>query len=227
MAKILGYQVATNTTVYRETEMTEIETLLNYLGTLDVDGHTVTPGYDYDAAKTDMAKRLGIDPSAFFLTRRSTIEKFSKAKSWGKRFRLLGTPIYWEFLTGDRDLTCSAWAIPTRNVSGWKAPCYFLTDGKGHYGSYAEMLKDVDWDRYGVVDGAARNPHCENCMTHCGYEPTAALGLNSRPGDTWKNILFNFGPRPNPKGKVVLSEVFNGVSATSKTPVQNPELVRE
>jgi len=73
----------------------------------------------------------------------------------------------------------------------------------------------------------AKNPHCENCMTHCGYEPTAALGLNSRPGDTWKNIIFNFGPRPNPKGKVVLSEVFNGASATSKTPVQNPELVRE
>ena len=73
MAKILGYQVATNTTVYRETEMKEIETLLQYLGNLDVDGHTVTPGYDYDAAKTDMAKRLGIDPSAFFLTRRSTI----------------------------------------------------------------------------------------------------------------------------------------------------------
>jgi hypothetical protein len=110
---------------------------------------------------------------------------------------------------------------------GWKAPCYFLTDGKGHYGSYTEMLKDVDWDRYGVVDGVAKNPHCENCMTHCGYEPTAALGLHGRPGDTWKNISFNFGPRPNPKGKVVLSEVFNGVSATSKPPVQNPELVRE
>jgi MoaA/NifB/PqqE/SkfB family radical SAM enzyme len=227
MAKLLGYQVATNTTVYRETEMKEIETLLQYLGTLGVDGHTVTPGYDYDAAKRDMAKRLGIDPSAFFLTHRSTIEKFSEAKSWGKRFRLLGTPMYWEFLTGDRDLTCSAWAIPTRNVMGWKAPCYFLTDGKGHYGSYSEMLSDVDWDRYGVVDGVAKDPRCENCMTHCGYEPTAALGLQSRPGDTWKNIVFNFGPRPNPKGKVVLSEVFNGVSATPKTPVQNPELVRE
>jgi len=227
MAKILGYQVATNTTVYRETEMKDIETLLLYLSKLKVDGHTVTPGYDYDAAKRDMASRLGIDPSAFFLTRRSTIEKFSTAKSWGKRFALLGTPLYWDFLTGDRDLTCSAWAIPTRNVMGWKAPCYFLTDGKGHYGAYADMLADVDWDRYGVVEGVAKDPRCENCMTHCGYEPTAALGLQSRPGDTWKNIIFNFGPRPNPKGDVVISEVFNGVSAAAKPPVQNPELVRE
>ena len=226
MAKILGYQVATNTTIYRETDMKEIETLLLYLAELKVDGHTVTPGYDYDAAKKDMAKRLGIDPSAFFLTRRSTIEKFSEAKSWGKKFPLLGTPVYWEFLTGDRDLTCSAWAIPTRNVMGWKAPCYFLTDGKGHYSSYAEMLENVDWNRYGVVEGVAKDPRCENCMTHCGYEPTAALGLQSKPGDTWKNIIFNFGPRPKPTEKVELSEVFNGVSAATNKPVQNPELVR-
>jgi MoaA/NifB/PqqE/SkfB family radical SAM enzyme len=231
MAKVIGYQVATNTTVYRETDMEEIEKLLLFLGGLHVDGHTVTPGYDYDAAKRDMAQRLGIDPSAFFLTRRSTIEKFAAAKSWGKRFPLFGTPIYWEFLTGARDLTCSAWAIPTRNVMGWKAPCYFLTDGKGHYGTYAEMLEDVDWDRYGVVDGVAKDPRCENCMTHCGYEPTAALGLQSQPGDTLKNIIFNFGAKPKPKGKVVLSDIFNGISAAKEQPAkktdQNPELVRE
>src|SRR5258705_4408472 len=58
MAKILGYQVATNTTIYRETEMEEIEKLLLYLGTLKLDGHTVTPGYDYDAAKKDIAQCL-------------------------------------------------------------------------------------------------------------------------------------------------------------------------
>src|SRR6202046_1367823 len=33
MAKILGYQVATNTTVYKETEVSEIEGLFAYLGT--------------------------------------------------------------------------------------------------------------------------------------------------------------------------------------------------
>src|ERR1700752_2473863 len=216
MAKILGYQVATNTTVYRETEMNEIETLLNYLGTLDVDGHTVTPGYDYDAAKTDMAKRLGIDPSAFFLTRRSTIEKFSKAKSWGKRFRLLGTPIYWEFLTGDRDLTCSAWAIPTRNIMGWKAPCYFMTDG--HYATYRELQENVDWSKYGVVDGVARDPRCENCMVQWGYEPSATMGLQGKPGDTWKNIWFNFGPRPRPNNHPDPKIVFNGISAGATKP---------
>ena len=83
MAKILGFQVATNTTVYRETDVEEIEHLFDYLATLGIDGHTISPGYDYDAAKKDMAKRLGLDPANFFLTRRATIEKFSRATDLG------------------------------------------------------------------------------------------------------------------------------------------------
>ena len=58
MAKVLGYQVATNTTIYKETDMQEIERMFDYLSDLGVDGHTITPGYDYDAAKQDMTKRL-------------------------------------------------------------------------------------------------------------------------------------------------------------------------
>ena len=54
MAKLLGYQVATNTTVYKETDMEEVEQMFDYLSDLGVDGHTITPGYEYDAAKKDM-----------------------------------------------------------------------------------------------------------------------------------------------------------------------------
>jgi len=50
MAKILGFQVATNTTVYRETEVAEIEQMFEYFSSLEVDGHTISPGYEYDAA---------------------------------------------------------------------------------------------------------------------------------------------------------------------------------
>ena len=69
MAKILGYQVATNTTVYKETDMAELEQMYDYLSWLGVDGHTISPGYDYDAAKEDMRKRLKLQPENFFLTR--------------------------------------------------------------------------------------------------------------------------------------------------------------
>jgi MoaA/NifB/PqqE/SkfB family radical SAM enzyme len=210
MAKILGYQTATNTTVYKETDVKEIEEMFEFLSSLEVDGHTISPGYDYDAAKKDMVKRLNKKPEDFFLTRKMTREKFAKIQEWGKRFTILGTPMYQEFLAGKREMTCTPWAIPTRNVRGWKAPCYLMTDG--HYPSYHEMLEKVDWDKYGVVDGVARDPRCENCMVHCGYDPSAALGRNYQPGDNWKNLTYNFGARPKPyyEGKKV--KAFNGVS---------------
>ena len=211
MAKLLGYQVATNTTVYKETDMEEIEQMFEYLGGLGVDGHTISPGYEYDAAKKDMVTRLDLQPEDFFLTRKMTIEKFQKIEEWSRNYTLFGTPVYFEFLAGKRDLTCSAWAIPTRNIRGWKGPCYLMTDG--HYSSYAELLEKVQWDKYGVVDGVAKDVRCENCMMHCGYEPTASLGLQAKPGDTWKNVAFNFGAKPEPSGQGQFVSAFNGVSA--------------
>ncbi len=210
MAKLLGFQVATNTTVYKETDPAEIEQMFAFLSSLGVDGHTISPGYEYDAAKKDMVTRLGVAPENFFLTRKATTEKFANAEKWGRDFPIFGTPVYLEFLAGKRELTCSAWAIPTRNVRGWKAPCYLMTDG--HYATYQDLLTKVDWSKYGVVDGKARDPRCENCMVHCGYEPTASLGLNGKPGDTWKTVKFNFGARPATHTAAGI-QAFNGVSA--------------
>jgi len=211
MAKILGYQVATNTTVYKETDMGELEQMYDYLSWLGVDGHTISPGYDYDAAKEDMRKRLKLEPENFFLTREMTKEKFKDIREWGGRYTFFGTPIYLDFLAGKRELTCSAWAIPTRNVRGWKAPCYLMTDG--HYSSYSELLEKTDWEKYGVVDGVARDKRCENCMVHCGYEPSATLGRCAQRGDTWQNIAFNFAPKPTPRTEGASVNPFNGVTA--------------
>jgi MoaA/NifB/PqqE/SkfB family radical SAM enzyme len=212
MAKIAGYQVATNTTVYRETDARDIELMFQFFSWLGCDGHTISPGYDYDAAKKDMAARLGKDPKEFFLTREMTRRKFAKILDWGKAFTIFGTPVYQEFLAGKRELTCTAWAIPTYNIRGWKAPCYLMTDG--HYPGYQEMLDKVNWDKYGVVDGQARDPRCENCMVHCGYDPSGALGTNYQRGDNWKNFKYNFWPRPKPfAGDAELAKrVFNGFS---------------
>ena len=213
MAKILGYQVATNTTVYRETDVREIEEMFKFLSWLGVDGHTISPGYDYDAAKEDMVKRLGKDPEQFFLTREMTRRKFAKIQEWGEKFTIFGTLVYQEFLAGKRELTCSAWAIPTYNVRGWKAPCYLMTDTEntaGHYAGYQEMLKKVDWERYGVVDGKVRDPRCENCMVHCGYDPSGALSPSLRDG--WKNFIYNFAPKPARYNRGYEVNAFNGFS---------------
>ncbi len=226
MAKLLGYQVATNTTVYKETNVQEIEQMFQFFSWLGVDGHTISPGYDYDAAKKDMMKRLGKNPKDFFLTRQMTRQKFSKILDWGKQFTIFGTPVYQEFLAGMRELTCTAWAIPTRNIRGWKAPCYLMTDG--HYPTYQEMLSKVDWSKYGVVDGVARDPRCENCMVHCGYDPSGALGTNYKRGDNWKNFRYNFSAKPKPFPGGVEVQAFNGASigkghlAEAKAAINHP-----
>ncbi len=211
MAKVLGYQVATNTTVYRETDVNEIEQVFEFFSAMNVDGHTISPGYEYDAAKKDMIKRLNKRPEDFFLTRAMTREKFARILDWGERFNIFGTRVYQEFLAGKRELTCTAWAIPTRNIKGWKAPCYLMTDG--HYAHYQEMLDQVDWTKYGVVNGTARDPRCENCMVHCGYDPSGALGTNYRRGDHWKNFKYNFWLRPKASSVGQTVTAFNGFSA--------------
>jgi MoaA/NifB/PqqE/SkfB family radical SAM enzyme len=229
MAKILGYQVATNATVYKETDVQEIEEMFKFFSWLGVDGHTISPGYDYDAAKKDMVKRLGKDPKQFFLTREMTRQKFARILDWGKMFTIFGTPVYQEFLAGKRELTCTAWAIPTYNIKGWKAPCYLITDG--HYDGYQEMLEKVNWDKYGVVDGKARDPRCENCMVHCGYDPSGALGTNYQRGDNWKNFIYNFSPKPARYDRGHEVNAFNGFSigkghlATAKAAMK-PALTR-
>jgi hypothetical protein len=117
MAKILGYQVATNTTVYKETDVQEIEEMFKFFSSLEVDGHTISPGYEYDAAKKDMVKRLQKQPEDFFLTRKMTREKFAKIEEWGKHFTIFGTPVYQEFLSGKREglessvLSHDRWAL--------------------------------------------------------------------------------------------------------------------
>ncbi len=223
MAKVLGYQVATNTTVYKETDMDELEQMFDFLSWIGIDGHTISPGYDYDSAKEDMRKRLNLQPENFFLTREATREKFKNIRAWGERYAFFGTPIYLDFLAGQRDLTCSAWAIPTRNVMGWKGPCYLMTDG--HFDTYDALLDETKWENYGVVNGEAKDPRCANCMVHCGYEPSATLGRDAQPGDTWANVAFNFGKKPGMRVEGASVNAFNGVSAGKGHKTGKPEKV--
>src|SRR5207244_10951623 len=80
------------------------------------------------------------------------------------------------------------------------------------YGHYQEMLEKVDLNKYGVVDGVARDPRFENCMVHCGYDPSGALGKKFQRGDNWKNFKYNFWPKPKPYYEGGKVNAFNGFS---------------
>lgn len=175
-AKEAGFLVCTNTTVFAETEMSELEELFAHLTELGVDGFMISPGYEYSAVQV----------KEIFLTRDRIREKFRSAEAMFKKYKFVTSPIYLEFLMGKREMTCSAWANPTRNILGWKGPCYLITDV--HHASFDDLLNKTPWERYGY----GNDPRCENCMMHAGYEMSAALGVNARFGDTLKMIKWQF-----------------------------------
>ncbi len=175
-AKEHGHMVCTNTTVFKETDMQELDQLFKLLTDMNVDGFLLSPGYEYSAVQT----------KEIFLDRAMIREKFKSAEAMFRRYRFTTSPVYLEFLTGKREMQCTAWANPTRNIKGWKGPCYLITDQ--HHDTFHDLLHKTPWEKY----GRGNDPRCENCMAHVGFETTAALGVNKQLGDTFKMIRWQF-----------------------------------
>jgi hopanoid biosynthesis associated radical SAM protein HpnH len=175
-AKAAGFKVCTNTTVYKETDMKEIWELFEYLEQFNVDGHMIAPAYGYSA----------VNEREIFMTRDDIREKFADIDRMAARFKLNSTPTYLDFLKGGRELPCTAWGNPTYNIKGWKGPCYLITDA--HFDKFEDFMNQTPWEDYGY----GNDPRCEHCMVHCGYEPSAALGINSRFSDTFRLMTWAF-----------------------------------
>jgi len=176
LAKEKGFQVYTNTTVFNnEAPETLIETM-NYLNDeLKVDRMQVAPGYAYGKAP-DQDRFLGVT---------QTRELFSKAFAEGnrKRWRLNHSQLYLDFLEGKKDFECTPWGVPLYCVKGWQKPCYLMDDG--YVDTWKELLEDTDWDKF----GRGKDPRCDNCMAHCGYEPTAVLATMDSLKESLRSLV--------------------------------------
>ncbi|MEA5114000.1 MAG: adenosyl-hopene transferase HpnH [Geobacteraceae bacterium] len=173
-AKQLGFRVWTNTTIFKETDLGEIDQLFTLLKDIGVDGFLVAPGFDYEAVGEN-----------HFLERREIEKKFTEVFEMSKRHRILSTPMYLRFLKGEKALECTPWGNPTRNTQGWKAPCYLITDA--HYPTYREMMEKTEWSRYGV----GKDERCAQCMMHCGFEPSVVSEVGKNWRDLWEMIVWN------------------------------------
>jgi len=181
-AKEAGFYVYTNTTLYRQTMVDELVELCEDLQRLAVDGMMFAPAYGYEAVVWQTPKEPGterysaqspeLQKNSIFLTREETHEKFREVREKLNRFRMTATPIYLDFLCGEIDLPCAAWANPTRNVKGWKGPCYLVTDR--HFSTYRELIGEIDWSKI----GPGNDVRCVHCLMHCGFEPAAVLFAN-------------------------------------------------
>ena len=131
-----------------------------------------------------------------------TIEKFREDRGVDEAtIHSLARRFISNFSPGKRDLTCSAWAIPTRNIRGWKGPCYLMTDA--HYSSYAELLEKVQWDEIRVSRTASRKTAVARiAWSIAATSRLASLGLQRA---TRRHLEEQCGstsvPKPKPTGQ--------------------------
>jgi len=175
-AKEAGFRVTTNTTIFTQDSPESVRQVLDFLQyELDVDAMMISPAYAYEKAP-DQEHFLGV---------KQTHELFKSAFADGRRkkWRLNHSPLFLDFLEGKVEYGCTAWGIPSYSLFGWQKPCYLMSDG--YVSTYKELVDTTDWEAY----GRGRDPRCENCMAHCGYEPTAALATSRSPRQSLRALL--------------------------------------
>jgi hopanoid biosynthesis associated radical SAM protein HpnH len=168
--------VTTNTTIFKESQVDDIVEMMRFLTEeVGTDGMLVAPGYQYSQ----------IDPN-LTMTRGEHEDKFRQIRAAARKhgYRWLASPIYQDFLTGDRSLPCTPWGSITRNPYGWKGPCYLLTDAI--FPDYQALMDGMEWERY----GPGNDPRCEHCGIHCGFEPSATLATTQSVKETVRSLAW-------------------------------------
>ena len=176
-AKNAGFFVVVTSTIYPDTDINDLVALYEKLHALHVDGYLLSPHYP--------EQKLCRDGSARFHEKMH--QRFREASDRLADYNLMLSPVYLEYLRGERELDCSAWAGPVYGPAGWSGPCSQLHIN--HAKSYKALLEQTVWENY----GRGLNPRCENCQCHAGYETAALLGMNPKAGDIWKMLAWQLG----------------------------------
>lgn len=182
LARSRGFRVTANCTLFNNERPADVADFFDYAMGLGIEGVTVSPGYSYQHAPNQDV----------FLGRRQSKELFREVfklgRKRGSKWRFNQSSMFIDFLAGNQSYQCTPWSNPTYNVFGWQKPCYLLVD-EGYAPTFRELMDTTDWERYGT----GRNPKCDNCMAHCGYEGTAVEHTLANP---FKALgVFAFGPR--------------------------------
>jgi hopanoid biosynthesis associated radical SAM protein HpnH len=165
-AKAKGFAVNVNATIFDGHAAEDIAAFLDFCKEIDV-GVSISPGYAYERAPDQQ----------HFLARKKTKDLFRKVFSLGKgkNWNFVHSSLFLDFLAGNQTYQCAPWGMPTRNIFGWQKPCYLI--GEGYTKTFKELMETTNWDLYGT----GKYEKCANCMAHCGYEPTAADAMFTKP----------------------------------------------
>jgi hopanoid biosynthesis associated radical SAM protein HpnH len=174
MALNRGYRACTNSTVFRNSDVSDLSEMFRLVSDLGVEGSMISPGFDFEDAPDQ----------ELFLTRKESHSIFQKLldPETSKSARFYNNPLYLNFLKGEREYQCMAWSNPTYTVMGWRKPCYPLADE--HVEHVDDLFADDLWDNYGV----GKDPRCANCMMHCGFESATIFTAVQTPRD-WATLI--------------------------------------
>ena len=182
MALDRGFRVTTNCTLFDGEVPEHVADFFDYATEMGVEGITVSPGFTYERApRQDVF--LGRNKSKKLMR-----DIFRIGKQRKRKWPMNHSSLYLDFITGNQTYQCTPWSNPTYNIFGWQKPCYLLVD-EGYASSFRELMEDTPWEDYGV----GRNPKCDNCMAHCGYEGTAVVDTFNNPLKALR--VWSRGPR--------------------------------
>lgn len=187
-----GFRVTPNSTFFDGVDPNEVRRYFDEVMAMGVEGIVLSPGYSYDKAP-DQNRFLG----------RARVRKLFRAILSNRKptWKFNMSPLFLEFLMGDRNYDCTPWGSPAYSIFGWQKPCYLLSDGYAE--SFQELMTETKWEEYGIGSG---NPKCANCMVSCGYEPTAVVeGFGSLKG-LWGMIKGTFSKYPDKHALKLLDE---------------------
>jgi len=172
LARGKGFRVTVNCTLFSGENPQDVADFFDTAMTLGIEGITVSPGYSYHhAPRQDVF--LGRTQSKQLFR---DIFRLRRERASGKSWQFNHSSLFLDFLAGNQSYQCTPWSNPTYNLFGWQRPCYLLSD-EGYAPSFKSLMEDTAWDDYGV----GRNPRCDNCMAHCGFEGTAVDDAFSHP----------------------------------------------
>jgi hopanoid biosynthesis associated radical SAM protein HpnH len=164
LARSKGFRVTINCTLFTGENPDEVAEFFDEAMKLGIEGITVSPGYSYNhAPRQDVFLGRSASKRLF-----REIFRRGRGRTSRPRWAFNHSTLFLDFLAGNQAYQCTPWSNPTYNIFGWQRPCYLLSD-EGYAPTYRSLIEDTEWERYGV----GRNPRCDNCMAHCGYEGTA------------------------------------------------------
>ena len=123
-----GFRVTTNATFFDGTDPNSVRAFFDEVMDMGVEGIVLSPGYSYDKA-----------PDQNHFMGRARVRRLFRAILSNRKptWKFNMSPLFLEFLMGDRNYECTPWGMPAYNIFGWQRPCYLLQDG------YAESFKEL------------------------------------------------------------------------------------